>query len=145
MEMALLVWLASVVSSLHNATGFLSFILGIAALASIAFFFVTRMSITSYDYDKVDGAKTLNDQTVRLLALTKIAVFVAPILFVLVGLLHIITPQSEKTIYLMAGAYATQQVATSEVGKDVVKIVELKVKDYLTDLEGEIAKKTEKK
>lgn len=49
---------------------------------------------------------------------------------------------SEKTAYLMVGAYATQKIAeapkTQELGADVLKIIELKIKHYSEEAEKEV-------
>jgi hypothetical protein len=45
----------------------------------------------------------------------------------------IITP-GERTLWLMTGAYAAQTAVQSQVGQDVMKIVELKVKKELENL-----------
>ena len=37
-------------------------------------------------------------------------------------------------MYLMAGAYAGQSVVQSQLGKDVIKVLELKVKEQLEEL-----------
>lgn len=42
---------------------------------------------------------------------------------------------SERTMYLMAGAYASQAVIQSDLAKDVVSILELKVKEQLKELQ----------
>jgi hypothetical protein len=45
----------------------------------------------------------------------------------------IITP-GERTLWVMTGAYAAQTAVQSQVGQDVMKIVELKVKKELENL-----------
>lgn len=41
---------------------------------------------------------------------------------------------SEKTMWLMAGGYITQEAVTSEIGQDVLTIVKEKVKEYKTEI-----------
>jgi len=53
---------------------------------------------------------------------------------VLLGLLITVIP-SERTMYLMAGAYASQAVVQSEIGKDVIQVLELKIKEQLKELQ----------
>lgn len=55
---------------------------------------------------------------------------------------------SEKTAYLMVGAYATQKIAeapkTQELGAEVLKIIELKIKHYSAEAEKEMLDKLAK-
>lgn len=55
---------------------------------------------------------------------------------------------SEKTAYLMVGAYATQKIAeapkTQELGAEVLKIIELKIKHYSAEAEKEMLEKLAK-
>lgn len=50
---------------------------------------------------------------------------------------------SERTMYLMAGAYAGQSVVQSQLGQDVIKILELKVKEQLKELQTDKPKSKE--
>jgi len=47
---------------------------------------------------------------------------------------------SERTLWLMAGAYGTQKVVQSEVGADVLEIINLKIKKELADMKKESTK-----
>lgn len=55
---------------------------------------------------------------------------------------------SEKTAYLMVGAYATQKIAeapkTQELGAEVLKIIELKIKHYSEEAQKEMLEKVAK-
>lgn len=55
---------------------------------------------------------------------------------------------SEKTAYLMVGAYATQKIAeapkTQQLGAEVLKIIELKIKHYSAEAEKEMLEKLAK-
>ena len=55
---------------------------------------------------------------------------------------------SEKTAYLMVGAYATQKIAeapkTQELGAEVLKIIELKIKHYSEEAQREMLEKVAK-
>lgn len=55
---------------------------------------------------------------------------------------------SEKTAYLMVGAYATQKIAeapkTQELGAEVLKIIELKIKHYSEEMQKEMLEKVAK-
>lgn len=48
---------------------------------------------------------------------------------------------NEKTVWLMAGAYGAQSVYESQTGKDIQKLVELKIKGIV---DSEIEKATKK-
>ncbi len=74
------------------------------------------------------------------------------IVTILLALFLAATP-TEKTAYLMVGAYATQKIAeapkTQELGADVLKIIESKIKFYAEqsakELEEKVSKESEKK
>ena len=63
------------------------------------------------------------------------------------ALMAVLIP-TEKTTYLMVGAYATQKIAeapkTQELGAEVLKIIELKIKHYAAEAEKEMLEKLEK-
>jgi hypothetical protein len=44
---------------------------------------------------------------------------------------------SEKTMWLMLGAYGTQKAVQSEIGSDVIEIINLKIKKELEAMKGE--------
>ena len=73
------------------------------------------------------------------------ALFTIAYLFVL--LVALLIP-SEKTAYLMVGAYATQKIAeapkTKELGADVLKIIESKIKYYADQSAKELEEKLNK-
>lgn len=64
-------------------------------------------------------------------------------ILLLCGVVKTITP-TEKTAYVMIGAYATQQIATNsatvEVGGKVLKIINQKLDTYVADGEKAVAK-----
>lgn len=47
---------------------------------------------------------------------------------------------SEKTMYLMTGAYVSQAAVQSSIGQDVIQILELKVKEQLKELQPKTSK-----
>ena len=71
---------------------------------------------------------------------------------ILLALVLAVIP-SEKTAYFMIGAYATQKIAeapkTQQIGADVVKIIESKIKFYAEqsakELEEKVSKEPKKK
>ena len=51
-----------------------------------------------------------------------------------------LVPHKSSSIYLMAGAYATQTAVTSESGKKIMKMIENKIEDALQETEKDIKK-----
>ena len=121
MELSLLVYLISVLNNLTPALGFLTVVgLLITGFFGIGFFIA-----------RTDGAKEST------LALVKKVFTIALSVACVSGFLNIILP-SEKTAYVMLGAYATQKVAedprTQELGNKVLKIVNSKMDSYIEEL-----------
>ena len=123
MELALLVYLISLLPSIGAAAMLISFTGGIALIflwgaVLIDEFFKSRLWLTIF---------------------TLIWVF-----WVFVAMLI----PSEKTAYLMVGAYATQKIAeapkTQELGAEVLKIIELKIKHYSEEAQKEMLEKVAK-
>lgn len=123
MELALLVYLISLLPSIGAAAMLISFTGGIALIflwgaVLIDEFFKSRLWLTIF---------------------TLIWVF-----WVFVSMLI----PSEKTAYLMVGAYATQKIAeapkTQELGAEVLKIIELKIKHYSEEAQKEMLEKVAK-
>ncbi len=123
MELALLVYLISLLPSIGAAAMLISFTGGIALIflwgaVLIDEFFKSRLWLTIF---------------------TLIWVFWAFVAMLI---------PSEKTAYLMVGAYATQKVAeapkTQELGAEVLKIIELKIKHYSEEAQKEMLEKVAK-
>lgn len=58
------------------------------------------------------------------------------VLLICCGIFKVFLP-SEKTMWLMAGAYATEKVAESNIGKQTLELVELKLQEEINKLKGE--------
>lgn len=123
MELALLVYLISLLSSIGAAALFISIFGGVALVflwGAFIFddFFKSRLWPTIF---------------------TSIWVFWVSVAVVI---------PSEKTAYLMVGAYATQKIAeapkTQELGAEVLKIIELKIKHYSEEAQKEMLEKVAK-
>lgn len=74
-----------------------------------------------------------------------------PAMFTVVWLFSVLMAvliPTEKTAYLMVGAYATQKIAeapkTKELGADVLKIIESKIKFYAEESAKELEEKLAK-
>ena len=58
-------------------------------------------------------------------------------ILVLVAFTAAIIP-SEKQMYVIAGAYATQEVYNSEIGQDTVKLIHAKIKEQLEEVQKKV-------
>lgn len=123
MELALLVYLISLLPSIGVAAVFIS-IFGGAALVFLW------------------GALLLDD-----LFKSRLWPTVFTLIWVFWAFVAMLIP-SEKTAYLMVGAYATQKIAeapkTQELGAEVLKIIELKIKHYSEEAQKEMLEKVAK-
>lgn len=119
MELALLVYLISLLPSL---SGFLAAVTTVSVLVSILWWI---WWMVSRDYQPIPATWP------RRWLITAI----------LLGFITSLVP-SEKTAYLMVGAYATQKIAeapkTKEIGAEVLKIIEGKIKFYAEQAEKEM-------
>lgn len=113
MELALLVWAADVLPSIAAFVIFLC--ISVLAVSAVAFM---NTACSSY----------INDKEV-----SKLSKHLCIISLVIL-LLAFLVP-SKNTIYLMTGAYMTQSVYESEVGKKIVRILEIKMEEALVDME----------
>ena len=112
MEFALVVYAISVIGKLQFALQILLVVSSVVLLAHCIY--------VDFSFDK-----SFKDDFRKKFLIT-------PIVFL--TLLTVIP--SEHTMYLMAGAYASQAVAQSDLAKDVVQILEIKVKEQLKDLQS---------
>lgn len=113
MELALLVYFASVVGSVSNLLGFSAYMLFCISAAFI-------MALLTVDI-------SLNIKSV----LTKSIKWTIP-LTIIFALLSVLLP-TERTVYLMTAAYATQTLAQNDrvqkIGSDVLEVVENKLSE----------------
>lgn len=126
MELALLVYIISLLEPVAQFLTLLAFLLG--TLAGITWFWYGMSSLEEFGMRfKWPGITTA--------------------IFCLVMLVNVLIP-SEKTAYLMVGAYATQKIAeapkTQQIGADVVKIIESKIKFYADQSAKELEEKLTK-
>lgn len=122
MKLAILVYFASLSSGL---CAFLM-VLGLILVAAFVVVLINR-SITNDVYDhNADYAVKKRDQANSAFKSVKKFGLIGPVLIAL----SILIP-SEKTIYIMAGAYATEQIASNErvqkIGSDVLQVIEGKL------------------
>ena len=128
MELALLVYFASVVGTFSGLLGLLSFL-----LFSVSIAFVITLLIGDLGVKKRYGEteEELNNQLKIKSILTKSIKWTIP-LTIIFALLSVLLP-TERTVYLMTAAYATQTIAQNDrvqkIGSDVLEVVEKKLSE----------------
>lgn len=130
MELAILVW---VISMLESIT-LLLMILGIGlVLLSV------MSALTSSDYDSNYRSENVEEKAKSWWRTAKVSAVCAILVF---GLTAIIP--SEKTAWMMTGAYAAQTVVQSDASKKVLKIIETKLDGVLDETLANAQKKVNK-
>ena len=128
MELALLVYFASVVGTFSGLLGLLSFLLFSVSIAFVITLLVGDLGIKKR-YGETD--EELNDQLKIKSILTKSVKWTIP-LTIIFALLSVLLP-TERTVYLMTAAYATQTIAQNDrvqkIGSDVLEVVEKKLSE----------------
>ena len=134
MELALLVYFASVVGTFSGLLGLLSFLLFSVSIAFAITLLVGDLGVkTRYDVKTRYGEteEELNNQLKIKSILTKSIKWTIP-LTIIFALLSVLLP-TERTVYLMTAAYATQTIAQNDrvqkIGSDVLEVVEKKLSE----------------
>lgn len=132
MKLALLVYLASIVDNISNIfglVGFLGFLVYFGILAIIHF---SGYGIKEYSFESDDQISKQNKVKEVYTKYWKLSAVLFPFIMVISALLP-----SEKTIYIMAGAYATEQIATNDrvqkIGSEVLEVIEGKLQKMKED------------
>ena len=132
MELALLVYFASVVGSVSTLLCSLAFILSSVSTAFIVTLLFGNLGVKQYSFETEDK---LNHQLKIKKILLKSVKWTIPFA-VIFALLSVLLP-TERTVYLMAAAYVTQTIAKNDrvqkIGGDVLEVVEKK----LSEMKGE--------
>ena len=132
MELALLVYFASVVESVSTLLGLLAFILLSVSTAFIVTLLIGNLGVKEYSYDTEEELE--NELKIKAI-LTKSVKWTIP-LTIIFALFSVLLP-TERTVYLMTAAYATQTIAQNDrvqkIGSDVLEVVEKK----LSEMKGE--------
>ena len=128
MELALLVYFASVVGSISTLLWLSSFMLCSVSTAFIVTLLVGDLGVkTRYG----ETEEELNNQLKIKSILTKSVKWTIP-LTIIFALLSVLLP-TERTVYLMTAAYATQTIAQNDrvqkIGSDVLEVVEKKLSE----------------
>ena len=123
MELALLVYFASVVGSVSTLLDSLAFILSSVSTAFIVTLLFGDLGIkTRYE----ETEEELNNQLKIKNILTKSIKWTIP-LTIIFALFSVLLP-TERTVYLLTAAYATQTIAQNDrvqkIGSDVLEVVE---------------------
>ena len=123
MELALLVYFASVVGSVSILLWLSSFILLSISTVFIVPLLVGNLGVKQYSYNT--GQELENELKIKKV-LTKSIKWTIP-LTIIFALLAVLLP-TERTVYLMTAAYATQTIAQNDrvqkIGSDVLEVVE---------------------
>lgn len=127
-----LVWLVYGISLLKSVGTFLTFLVAISGSAAVAFMIYrgSECSINDWDNEKVIKRKQVQGPWAMGHVKTAMKVLI-PCVIILTLL------PTEKTAYIMVGAYATQKVAESgvvqETGGKVLTIINQKLDSYIED------------
>ncbi len=134
MELALLVYFASVVGTFSGLLGLLSFLLFSVSMAFAITLLVGDLGVKTRYVVKTRYGETeeeLNNQLKIKSILTKSIKWTIP-LTIIFALLSVLLP-TERTVYLMTAAYATQTIAQNDrvqkIGSDVLEVVEKKLSE----------------
>ena len=132
MELALLVYFASVVGTFSALLGIFSFILLVISMVFAITLLIGDLGIKKR-YGETE--EELNNQLKIKSILTKSIKWTIPLTMIF-ALLSVLLP-TERAVYLMTAAYATQTIAQNDrvqkIGSDVLEVVEKK----LSEMKGE--------
>ena len=132
MELALLVYYASVVGAFSGLLGLLSFLLFSVSIAFVITLLIGDLGVKKYNY--ATDQELENELKIKKI-LIKSVKWTIP-LTIIFALLSVLLP-TERTVYLMTAAYATQTIAQNDrvqkIGSDVLEVVEKK----LSEMKGE--------
>ena len=138
MELALLVYFASVVGSVSTLLCSLAFILSSVSTAFIVTLLFGNLGVKQYG----ETEEELNNQLKIKSTLTKSVKWTIPFA-VIFELLSVLLP-TERTVYLMTAAYATQKIAQNDrvqkIGSDVLEVVEKKLGEMKGDSSNDNSK-----
>ena len=140
MDLALLVYVISVITSIKIPLIIGTIVLGVSF---IGLTIAKMVYVAPSDYDR---KYKLEEYTETKNAVNRwwktVGVVVGVVAFV-----NVITP-SEKTMYVMVGAYAAQKITENDkvisMSSKVLKIIETKLDGYIDDAEKELKQKVEK-
>ena len=142
MEAMLFVYFAGIVEQLQSL-GFAVSITLCFVLAGAMLWYAISRDVSYSDYrNQHEGMTDTEIADLRSKKPAKLVKQVSVALFV-VSLVTALLP-TQKTAYYMAGAYLGQQALQSDMAKDAYRIIELKVKGYVVEMEQSLQKSQEK-
>lgn len=128
MELALLVYFASVVEIFSKLLGAFSLLLLFVTVVFVFTLLCGNLGVRQYSFETEDK---LNHQLKIKSILTKSVKWTIPVT-VIFALISVLLP-TERTVYLMTAAYATQTIAQNDrvqkIGSDVLEVVEKKLSE----------------
>ena len=128
MELVLLVYFASVVGSISTLLGMSSAVLFAVSTAFIITLLFGNLGVKLYSYDTDQELE--NELKIKKILTTSVK-WTIP-LTIIFALLSVLLP-TERTVYLMTAAYATQTIAQNDrvqkIGSDVLEVVEKKLSE----------------
>lgn len=143
MDFALLVYGVSLLDNLHNALIilFVSSIFGVFGLGAAVASWAFDGTEWSWNLDRQGNVKeSVMSVRNRQKQLLKMIAWIAAI----TGVLLVFTP-TQKTAYLMAGAYATQKIAENDkaqvIGDKVLQVINQKLDNIIEEATNEKSKK----
>lgn len=135
MELALLVYFASVVGSVSTLLGISSAVLFLVSTAFIIVLLVGNLGVKKYS---CDTDQELENEIKIKSILTNNIKWTIPFAIIF-ALISVLLP-TERTVYLMTAAYATQTIAQNDrvqkIGGDVLEVVEKKLGEMKGSSEG---------
>lgn len=134
MELALFVWLASILPGISAMCGVIALVLaGYCAIKVI----VAALNHTNYEREYKPEIYKSSGEILRL------KWFKWPAITIVFFIVTSVAIPSQKTMYLMLGAYMGQSLVQSETADKVIKIMNGKLDEYLKEAETQL--KREKK
>ena len=135
MDLALLVYGISLLSGISVFFGSMMFALVTATIISFIHFCSWKFNSTEYSWD-LNSDGTLKTKVAASREFTLKVLKYCSVATVFVGVITIFIP-SERTAYMMLGAYAAQKVSqdphAQEVGEKIMKIANAKLDQYVED------------
>ena len=132
MELALLVYFASIVGSVSTLLGMSSAVLFLVSTAFIIVLLAGNLGVKKYSCDTDQELE--NEMKIKSILTKNIKWTIH--LTIIFALLSVLLP-TERTVYLMTASYATQTIAQNDrvqkIGSDVLEVVENK----LSEMKGE--------
>ena len=126
MELALFVWVSSFIGSLGNVLMVVGIVASALSLLVWGVRYASYADDASSSYRRGDAVKPHSKPFLVVIVIGVVITLFATLL------------PSQKTMYLIAGAWAGQKVVQSETADKVLRIVNSKLDEYLVDVEKSV-------